>query len=138
MNNLIAFDPGGHTGLVKYNRRIQDITYHTSIPDEYKIIYLELNGIDNENTTILIENVHGALRNRDKIEMCKKVGFIEGLCATNGYHYKLQSPTIKTGFMDISRKWFKENHKIYMEHEIDAFAHILYYLSKREGIDKFR
>jgi len=138
-NIIHCFDPGVKTGYVKYNREVQEIINYKILKSYYEIGEI-LSDVCKYNEMVLYELNHGILSTSDQFTMCKIVGFIEGYCETYNYNYKGQIPGKRKGFVQISKNYFKNHIKVkdYEVHNIDAFSHVLAYIHKKEGIEKFR
>ena len=134
-----AFDPGKLTGYVKYDRKLYRIDKF-DILRGYEDIYKILKQINPFNEMVLFERNVGKMATEDQYYMCKLVGFIEGICKIKNFTNESNPPMIRKGFIDISRKYFLKHFKIgtYKKHNIDAFSHVLQYINKEEGIEKFK
>jgi hypothetical protein len=133
-----SFDPGESTGYVKFDKR-QGIINSMQILFNYKDINTILETVKSDDIIIFEKNI-GRMTTQDQFDMCKKVGYIEGYCEVNKLNYYQNSPSLRRGFRKIAEKYIKSNFNkdSYKVHNIDAFAHILWYLNKHEGIEKFK
>lgn len=134
---IVAIDPGKHTGICVYDRVFKEVIRHDTILDGYNSylgIYKELSNVNPYDTMVIAEQNHGKMTTNDQFDMCRKVGYIEGYCEINNLHLILQSPGSRTGVKRLAKDYFKRHFPGTEEHPIDAFAHILAYISKREGI----
>lgn len=132
-----GFDPSGHdngtTGYVKFCRDTQSIIELGAFT-RYQEVFQILNNIDLYRDMVIFEKNHGIMKVQSQFEMCKMVGFIEGLCESKGIIYQSQSPTVRKGFVNMAKKYLKTHHKNYVIHNIDALAHILRFINKNEGL----
>lgn len=145
-DKLYVFDGGDHTGFILYNvkhRHIEDMDIFMTYEDIYNCI----KNIDSNTSCVVSENVAGTIDNAKQIRMCKKVGFIEGLCDSLGITLYPQTPPSRVSLKPHARKYIKhmygkrvlkfskfikfENH---MEHNVDAFSHCLVWLHNKYGM----
>lgn len=133
-----SFDPGESTGYVRFNRQKGTIE-SMQILFNYKDINTTLETVGPDDIIIFEKNV-GRMITQDQFDMCKKVGYIEGYCEVNKLNYYQNPPSLRRGFRKIAEKYMKSNFDKYSYriHNIDAFAHILWYLNKHGGIEKFK
>lgn len=136
---IFAFDPGVKTGFILYSCKNDKIIRHL-ILEGYRNIHKQLEKVSNsklynvEQNTILVlyeKNVGKAIT-QDQFNMIKKVGFIEGYCISNQIDCEGQTPSVRKGYISLAKKYFesKYNKSDYEVHNIDAFSHVLRYLSK--------
>lgn len=122
-----GFDPGGRTGYVKFNSNTNEILEHKILVSYKEImkVVLKIKIVD----ILVYENQHGLMTTPDQFDMCKKVGFIQGICEYLEIDNYSQSPLVRRGYL----KKAKEMISIYEgfeKHNIDALAHILRYIDK--------
>jgi hypothetical protein len=134
---ILCFDPGVVTGFISYDVINHKIIDHDCLKS-YDEIYQKFNQFKDfdfctnciKNGTIVIyEKNVGKLITQDQFNMCKKVGFIEGLCESLNLKSFAQVPTLRLGYLKIAKEYFKSNKTSYEIHEIDAYAHILRFLT---------
>ena len=130
-NYIHGFDPGGITGYVLYKRDTHEIIGHEAL-HTYKEISKVLKGIDNRTDMVIFEKPVGKLTTQDQIEMVKFCGFIEGYCDSHDIYNIPQVPMGRVGYRKMAIDYFKKHVQGYVIHNIDAFAHILKYLSNEE------
>jgi hypothetical protein len=133
-----GFDPGESTGYVKFNLHEGNIE-SMQILFNYKGIHAILNTVEPGDILVFEKNV-GKILTQDQSDMCKKVGYIEGYCEVNDFRYYQNTPSMRRGFRKIAERYIKNNFdkNSYRVHNIDAFAHVLWYLNKNGGIEKFK
>jgi hypothetical protein len=133
-----GFDPGESTGYVKFG--ISEGTIESmQILFNYKGIHAILQTVEPGDIVVFEKNV-GRMITQDQSDMCKKVGYIEGYCEVNNLRYYQNTPSMRRGFRKIAERYIKNNFykDSYRVHNIDAFAHVLWYLNKHGGIEKFK
>jgi len=96
--------------------------------DGYKEIYQELKDISG-NYEIVCEDYRANIKTKDQAYAMKLVGYIQGLCITNGIKYTLQLPSQRRGYLKQSKETLK-NYGCNIPHVIDSYAHVLRYIDK--------
>lgn len=131
-NYIHAFDPGGITGYVQYKRDTCDVVGFEALQGYYEISQI-LKRIDKISDMVIFESPVGKITTADQIQMCKYCGFIEGYCESNDIFNVPQSPMVRVGYRKIALDYFKIKHQgKWIIHNIDAMAHMLKYISKKE------
>ena len=131
-------DPGDSTGYVKFG--ISDGSIESmQILFNYKGIHAILKTVEPGDIIVFEKNI-GKMTTQDQFEMCKKVGYIEGYCEVHDLNYYQNPPSLRRGFRRIAERYIKSNFdkESYRVHNIDAFSHVLWYLNKHGGIEKFK
>lgn len=135
-NYIHAFDPGGITGYVQYNRKTCDVVGFEALQGYYEISQI-LKRIDKISDMVVFESPVGKITTADQIQMCKYCGFIEGYCESNDIFNVFQPPMVRVGYRKMALDYFKRKHKNkWVIHNVDALAHVLKYISKEER-DRF-
>jgi len=132
-----GFDPGFNTGYVKYDRSLKKVLKH-DIAIGYEEVMQLLHKINNYDEMIVMETNHGKMSTKTQFDMCKMVGFIEGVCEVHNIHLIGQIPQKRIGYVRHASNYFKQFEKDYECHNIDAFAHVLAFIDKKEGIETFK
>lgn len=136
-NIIHSFDPGGRTGYIKYDRENLKILDH-KILIGYEQVGNVLDCIDFRTEMVVYEKAVGKMTVKSQFDMCLMVGFIQGFCEWMGIHNIGQAPSSRAGLKRLAKRYIKEHLENYEVHNIDAFVHILVYISKYEGIEEFK
>lgn len=128
MSNIIhGFDPGVSTGYINYDREKKKIISHKILKS-----YIEIFNIlqcSKSDIVIYETNVGKSITSTQNI-MINKVGFIQGLCECFNIEHYAQTPSVRKGYLNIAKNYLHNNCKNYECHNVDAFSHIVRWLSK--------
>jgi len=120
---IIAIDPGVTTGIA-----IRDSTdqLHTTIVHRQKDLWAIIDKHEPYHVVYEEFKTPGHI-SKDGLHTVRLIGAIECYCYTKGIRTILQHPSERRGWLFPAKNMLKASGKKFLEHEIDALAHLLLY-----------
>lgn len=131
---LIGLDPGRATGFtcfLKENSNLILLRYGELVG--YQDIYNILIDQRYKKAQFIVEDYRANVSTKPQLEAAYKVGFIQGVLNVNGIASEFQMPSVRKGYLELSKKVLIYNGS-YSKHCIDSAAHVLRYIDKIEGL----
>ena len=138
MAELLAIDPGPHTGLAWFDLDSRRLTHALTISPEVKRsygplnLYLELASrldylvYNSHASKVVVERFVSTQRiSSAGLQTIKLIGFIEGYLRTLGIKCELQSPSVRKPYIADAKAC-----EHLSDHEVSAIAHGLAYLDR--------